>query len=121
MFILVLSFVDSWFVVLQVRAMECIRQLLLRSGEALFLLQLVSQHHVTRLVQGFDANLRQALVQLTFHQLVCSDEGDRLATRLISALMEVIQVQIKLIKEAPFKQAVILTNKIVFSSDMFSC
>ncbi|WJX54374.1 hypothetical protein P8452_40263 [Trifolium repens] len=73
---------------MEVRAMECIRQLLLRSGEALFLLQLLSQHHVTRLIQGFDANLQQALVQLTFHQLVCSDEGDRLATRLISALME---------------------------------
>ncbi|KAE8705438.1 NUP155 protein [Hibiscus syriacus] len=73
---------------MEVRAMECIRQLLLRSAEALFLLQLVSQHHVTRLVQGFDANIRQELVQLTFHQLVCSEEGDRLATRLISALME---------------------------------
>ncbi|XP_022733067.1 nuclear pore complex protein NUP155-like isoform X2 [Durio zibethinus] len=73
---------------MEVRAMECIRQLLLRSAEALFLLQLVSQHHVTRLVQGFDANLRQALVQLTFHQLVCSEEGDHLATRLISSLME---------------------------------
>ncbi|XWS63976.1 hypothetical protein CRYUN_Cryun06bG0147500 [Craigia yunnanensis] len=73
---------------MEVRAMECIRQLLLRSAEALFLLQLVSQHHVTRLVEGFDANLHQALVQLTFHQLVCSEEGDRLATRLISALME---------------------------------
>lgn len=69
--------------------MECIRQLLLRSGEALFLLQLLSQHHVTRLVQGFDSNQQQALVQLTFHQLVCSEDGDRLATRLISALMEV--------------------------------
>ncbi|XP_059649707.1 nuclear pore complex protein NUP155 isoform X2 [Cornus florida] len=73
---------------MEVRAMECIRQLLLRCGEALFLLQLLSQHHVTRLVQGFDATLRQALLQLTFHQLVCSEEGDRLATRLISALME---------------------------------
>lgn len=74
---------------LQVRAMECIRQLLLRSAEALFLLQLLSQHHVARLVQGFDANLKQALVQLTFHQLVCSEEGDQIATRLISAVMEV--------------------------------
>ncbi|XVE85482.1 hypothetical protein DITRI_Ditri17bG0094000 [Diplodiscus trichospermus] len=73
---------------MEVRAMECIRQLLLRSAEALFLLQLVSQHHVTRLVQGFDANLRQELVQLTLHLLVCSEEGDHLATRLISALME---------------------------------
>ncbi|KAF7808616.1 nuclear pore complex protein NUP155 [Senna tora] len=73
---------------MEVRAMECIRQLLLRSAEALFLLQLLSQHHVTRLVQGFDASLQQALVQLTFNQLVCSEEGDRLATRLISALME---------------------------------
>lgn len=73
---------------MEVRAMECIRQLLLRSAEALFLLQLVSQHHVTRLVQGFDANLRQQLAQLTFHHLVCSEEGDGLATRLISALME---------------------------------
>lgn len=70
--------------------MECIRQLLLRSSEALFLLQLLSQHHVTRLVQGLDANLRQTLVQLTFHQLVCSEEGDRIATLLISALMEVM-------------------------------
>ncbi|PSR91038.1 Nuclear pore complex protein [Actinidia chinensis var. chinensis] len=68
--------------------MECIRQLLLRCAEALFLLQLLSQHHVTRLVQNFDANMCRALVQLTFHQLICSEEGDQLATRLISALME---------------------------------
>ncbi|CAN8293422.1 unnamed protein product [Cochlearia groenlandica] len=72
----------------EVRAMECIRQLLLRSAEALFLLQLLSQHHIARLVQGLDANLKQALVQLTFHQLVCSEEGDQIATRLISAVME---------------------------------
>jgi nuclear pore complex protein Nup155 len=72
----------------EVRAMECIRQLLLRSAEALFLLQLLSQHHVARLVQELDANLKQALVQLTFHQLVCSEEGDQIATRLISAVME---------------------------------
>ncbi|XP_047330000.1 nuclear pore complex protein NUP155-like isoform X2 [Impatiens glandulifera] len=73
---------------MEVRAMECIRQLLLRSAQALFLLQLVSQHHLTRLVQNFDATLKQALAQLTFHQLVCTEEGDQLATRLISALME---------------------------------
>ncbi|XP_058181474.1 nuclear pore complex protein NUP155 isoform X1 [Rhododendron vialii] len=73
---------------MEVRAIECIRQLLLRCAEALFLLQLLSQHHVTRLVQNIDANLQQTLVQLTFHQLVCSEEGDQLATRLISALME---------------------------------
>lgn len=70
--------------------MECIRQLLLRCGEALFLLQLLAQHHVTRLIQNFDANIKQALVQLTFRQLVCSEEGDRLAMRLVSALMEVL-------------------------------
>lgn len=70
--------------------MECIRQLLLRCGEALFLLQLLAQHHVTRLIQNFDANIKQALVQLTFRQLVCSEEGDRLSTRLVSALMEVL-------------------------------
>ncbi|KAF6156384.1 hypothetical protein GIB67_031505 [Kingdonia uniflora] len=73
---------------MEVRSMECIRQLLLRSSEALFLLQLLLQHHVTRLSQGFDADLRQTLVQLTFHQLVCSEEGDQLATRFISGLME---------------------------------
>ncbi|GER37200.1 nuclear pore complex protein Nup155 [Striga asiatica] len=73
---------------MEVRAMECIRQLLLRCGEALFLLQLLSQHLVARLTQSFDTTTRQAIVQLTFHQLVCSEEGDRLATRLISALME---------------------------------
>ncbi|KAI3453177.1 hypothetical protein Pfo_009840 [Paulownia fortunei] len=73
---------------MEVRAMECIRQLLLRCGESLFLLQLLSQHLVARLIQSFEANTRQAVVQLTFHQLVCSEEGDRLATRLISALME---------------------------------
>ncbi|KAG9140609.1 hypothetical protein Leryth_022498 [Lithospermum erythrorhizon] len=73
---------------MEVRAMECIRQLLLRSGEALYLLQLLSQHHLTRLVQHFDANMKQSIVQMTFHQLVCSEAGDRLATSLISALME---------------------------------
>ncbi|XP_044489198.1 nuclear pore complex protein NUP155 [Mangifera indica] len=83
-----LPYTPTELAAMEVRAMECIRQLLLRSAEALFLLQLLSQHHVTRLVQGFDANLQQQLVQLTFCQLVCSEEGDRLATRLISTLME---------------------------------
>ncbi|KAI3730688.1 hypothetical protein L1987_61861 [Smallanthus sonchifolius] len=73
---------------MEVRAMECVRQLLLRCGEALFLLQLLSRHHVTRLIQSFDLSTKQALIQLTFHQLVCSEDGDRLATRLVSALME---------------------------------
>nr|XP_043628932.1 nuclear pore complex protein NUP155 isoform X2 [Erigeron canadensis] len=73
---------------MEVRAMECVRQLLLRCAEALFLLQLLSRHHVTRLLQSFELNIKQALLQLTFHQLVCSEEGDRLATRLVSALME---------------------------------
>ena len=69
--------------------MKCIRQLFLRYCEALFsLLQLLCQHHVTCLVKGFDVNLRQKLVQLTLHQAVCSKEGDRLATRLISSLLE---------------------------------
>jgi nuclear pore complex protein Nup155 len=69
--------------------MECLRRLLRRSGEALYLLQLVSQHNVTRLVQQLDPASRQKMVQLTFHQLVCSDEGDRMASKLISNLMEV--------------------------------
>ncbi|KAL8258280.1 hypothetical protein R6Q59_030321 [Mikania micrantha] len=73
---------------MEVRAMECVRQLLLRCGEALFLLQLLSRHHVTRLIQSFDSSTKQSLIQLTFHQLVCSEDGDRLATRLVSALME---------------------------------
>ncbi|XP_073059527.1 nuclear pore complex protein NUP155 [Primulina eburnea] len=73
---------------MEVRAMECVRQLLLRCAEALFLLQLLSQHIVARLVQSFDTNTKQALVQLTFYNLVCSEDGDRLATRLISGLME---------------------------------
>ncbi|KZV38278.1 hypothetical protein F511_35817 [Dorcoceras hygrometricum] len=73
---------------MEVRAMECIRQLLLRCAEALFLLQLLSQYIVARLVQSFDLNTKQALVQLTFYHLVCSEDGDLLATRLISGLME---------------------------------
>ncbi|XP_039127898.1 LOW QUALITY PROTEIN: nuclear pore complex protein NUP155 [Dioscorea cayenensis subsp. rotundata] len=73
---------------MEVRAMECLRRLLRRSSEALFLLQLISQHHVTRLVQGLDSTLRQRLLQLTFHQLVCSEEGDQLAMQLISSLMQ---------------------------------
>ncbi|GAB2296935.1 hypothetical protein Dimus_031037 [Dionaea muscipula] len=83
-----LPYAPAELAAMEVRAMECVRQLLLRSSEALFLLHLLCQHHVTRLVQGFDANLRQALTQMTFHQLVCSEEGDKLATRLISTLME---------------------------------
>lgn len=74
---------------MQVRAMECLRRLLRRSSEAFFLLQLISHHHVTRLIQGLDSNFSQKLVQLTFHQLVCSEEGDEIAMQLISRLMEV--------------------------------
>lgn len=69
--------------------MECLRRLLRRSGEALFLLQLIFQHNVARLAQTLGIDLRKKLVQLTFHQLVCSEDGDQLAMRLISALMEV--------------------------------
>lgn len=69
--------------------MECLRRLLRRSSEALFLLQILSQHNVARLVQGLDNNVRQKLIQLTFNQLVCSEEGEQLASRLITSLMEV--------------------------------
>jgi nuclear pore complex protein Nup155 len=41
------------------------------------------------LVQTLGNDLRKKLVQLTFHQLVCSEDGDQLAMRLISSLMEV--------------------------------
>ncbi|EOA12072.1 hypothetical protein CARUB_v10007936mg [Capsella rubella] len=71
----------------EVSSIECIRQLLLRSAEALFLLQCFSRHHLAKF-QGLGASLKQALVQLTFHQLVCSENGDQTATRLVSAMME---------------------------------
>ncbi|KAL6001329.1 hypothetical protein ACLOJK_007063 [Asimina triloba] len=83
-----LPYTPTELAAMEVRGMECIRRLLRRSGEALFLLQLLSQHHVARLVQALDPSLRQQLVQLTFHQLVCSEEGDQIATRLIAGLME---------------------------------
>ncbi|CAH9104947.1 unnamed protein product [Cuscuta epithymum] len=83
-----LPYTPAELAAMEVRAMEGIRQLLHRCGEALFLLQLLSQHHLTRLAINFDDNMKHALVHLTFHQLVCSEEGDKLATRLISALME---------------------------------
>lgn len=86
--------------------MECVRQLLLRCAEALFLLQLLSQHIVARLVQSFDPNTKQALVQLTFYHLVCSEDGDRLATRLISGLMEVL--------------GYLLCSHLLYSKPMFS-
>ncbi|PKA52217.1 hypothetical protein AXF42_Ash010113 [Apostasia shenzhenica] len=73
---------------MEVRAMECLRRLLRRSSEALFLLQLISHHHVARLVQCLDTNVRQKLLHLTFNQLVCSEEGDQLAMQLIAGLME---------------------------------
>ncbi|KAI5054884.1 hypothetical protein GOP47_0030029 [Adiantum capillus-veneris] len=74
--------------VMEVRGLELIRRLLRRSGEALLLLQMLCQHHVARLAQIFDSNLRRKLVHLTFHQLVCSEDGEQIATRLIAALME---------------------------------
>lgn len=69
--------------------MECLRRLLRRSSEALFLLQIIHQHHVTRMVQALDSNVRKKLIHLTFNQLVCSEEGDQLAMQLIARLMEV--------------------------------
>lgn len=83
--ITVWGLVHGW----QVRGMECIRRLLRRSGEALRLLQLLQQHHVGRLAQTLDQGQRQQLAQLTFHQLVCSGDGEQIATRLVAALMEV--------------------------------
>ncbi|KAK1308416.1 hypothetical protein QJS10_CPA09g00382 [Acorus calamus] len=83
-----LPYSPSELAAMEVMAMDCLRRLLRRSSEALFLLQHLSQHHVTRLIQGLDTELRQKLVELTFHQFVCSEEGDQLATRLISGLVE---------------------------------
>ncbi|CAA6658633.1 unnamed protein product [Spirodela intermedia] len=83
-----LPYTPTELAAMEVRAMECLRRLLRRSSEALFLLQVISQHHITRLIQSLDADLHQKLVQLTFHQLVCSEEGDHIAMRLISGLME---------------------------------
>ncbi|KAG2542431.1 hypothetical protein PVAP13_9NG840300 [Panicum virgatum] len=83
-----LLYTSAELTAMEVRAMECLRRLLRRSGEALFLLQLICQHNVARLAQTLGNDLRKKLVQLTFHQLVCSEDGDQLAMRLISALME---------------------------------
>ncbi|PRQ53483.1 putative nucleoporin, Nup155 [Rosa chinensis] len=80
-------FSDAELTAMEVRAMECMRQLLIRLSEAQVLLQLLSQQGlITCLAKDLDANLQQVLVQLTFHQLVCSKEGNHLATRLISGL-----------------------------------
>lgn len=73
---------------MEVRGMECIRRLLRRSGEALRLLQLLQQHHVARLAHSLDQSQRRQLAQLTFHQLVCSGDGEQIATRLVAALMK---------------------------------
>ncbi|KAG6548318.1 hypothetical protein Mapa_010184 [Marchantia paleacea] len=78
----------SELVAMEVRGLECVRRLLRRSGEALRLLQLLQHHHVARLAQTLDAQIRRQLSQLTFHQLVCSAEGEQVATRLVAALME---------------------------------
>lgn len=83
-----LLYTNAELAAMEVRAMECLRRLLRRSSEALFLLQIICHHHVTRLIQGLHSNVRQNLVQLTFNQLVCSEEGDQLAMQLISGLME---------------------------------
>ncbi|XP_020576719.1 nuclear pore complex protein NUP155 isoform X2 [Phalaenopsis equestris] len=83
-----LLYTSAELAAMEVRAMECLRRLLRRSSEALFLLQIIHQHHVARLVHAFDSNVRKKLVHLTFNQLVCSEDGDQLAMQLISGLME---------------------------------
>ncbi|KAK1262980.1 hypothetical protein QJS04_geneDACA012013 [Acorus gramineus] len=83
-----LPYTPAELAAMEVMSMDCLRRLLRRSSEALFLLQLLSQHHVARLIQSLDIELRQQLIQLTFHQFVCSEEGDQLAMRLIAGLME---------------------------------
>ncbi|KAL2622102.1 hypothetical protein R1flu_002307 [Riccia fluitans] len=78
----------SELVAMEVRGLECVRRLLRRSGEALRLLQLLQHHHIARLSQSLEPQVRRQLTQLTFHQLVCSVEGEHVATRLVAALME---------------------------------
>jgi nuclear pore complex protein Nup155 len=75
--------------IVQVKGMECVRKLLQRSAEALRLLQLLQYHHVSRLAQSLGAPTREQLAQITFRQLVCSQDGEQIATRLVAALMEV--------------------------------
>eukprot|EP00850_Spirogloea_muscicola_P020557 SM000219S06702 [mRNA] locus=s219:133506:144913:- [translate_table: standard] len=73
---------------MEARSMECVRRLLRRAGEALQLLALLSQHHLARLAAQLDAHDRRQLAALSFRQLVCSPEGDAVASKLIAALMQ---------------------------------
>eukprot|EP00850_Spirogloea_muscicola_P013590 SM000093S24401 [mRNA] locus=s93:175800:183708:+ [translate_table: standard] len=73
---------------MEARSMDCVRRLLRRAGEALQLLALLSQHHLARLAAQLDAQDRRQLAALSFRQLVCSPEGDAVASKLIAALMQ---------------------------------
>ncbi|KAK9748427.1 hypothetical protein RND81_02G056700 [Saponaria officinalis] len=61
---------------------------LLGSSEALFLLQFLSKHDLTRLFQSFDIYLGYKLLYLSFANLIYSEKGQMLITRLISTLLE---------------------------------
>ncbi|KAL1221598.1 Nuclear pore complex protein [Cardamine amara subsp. amara] len=71
-----------------VRSMEFCRHLIIRSAEALFLLQILSRHDIAICTWGCEESLRRTLLQFEFRQLVHSEEGDQIAKVLVSAIME---------------------------------
>eukprot|EP00798_Chlamydomonas_sp_ICE-L_P007357 gene7357-480_t len=58
-----------------------------RSYEALVLLQLLSSNNIGRLTARMDDASRAKLLQMTLRDLVCDNEGEAMATKLISMLV----------------------------------
>ncbi|KAL1197455.1 Nuclear pore complex protein [Cardamine amara subsp. amara] len=78
----------QWFSNEDADSMECCRHLILRSAEALFLLQILSRFDIPIFPRSYEESLRRALIELEFHQLVHSEVDDQIAKVLISAIME---------------------------------
>ncbi|EFN51092.1 hypothetical protein CHLNCDRAFT_141404 [Chlorella variabilis] len=71
----------------ELKRTEGVRVLVARAAEACFLLRVLSEHNVGRLAARLEEGVRSQLRSLRFREWVASEDGDGVATQLISVLV----------------------------------
>ncbi|PSC67210.1 nuclear pore complex NUP155 [Micractinium conductrix] len=71
----------------ELKRTENVRSLVARAAQACFLLRVLSEHNIGRLAARLDDGARQQLRALRFREWVAGEDGEGLATQLISVLV----------------------------------
>ncbi|KAL4426022.1 hypothetical protein ABPG75_010038 [Micractinium tetrahymenae] len=71
----------------ELKRTEAVRALVARAAEACFLLRVLSEHNIGRLAVRMEEGFRSQLRALRFREWVSSEDGEAVATQLISVLV----------------------------------